>query len=308
MTEDFNQLAADLRTVADWQRYLATHLNQSDVYFGHGAADGWEESTLFLSEVTATDFSDLQQILSCRLTLQEKEQLFEWLVERVFEKTPAAYLVNKAWFCGLPFYVDERVLVPRSPISELIEDQFQPWITSEPTRILDLCTGSGCIAIACAHAFPDAQVDATDISSDALQVANMNIEQHGLWERVTALESDGYDSIKDNRYDLIVTNPPYVDQEDMNDLPAEYYHEPELGLAAGNDGLDLVRRILLDGADMLNDGGILVCEVGNSLVHVAQAWPEVPFTWLEFERGGEGVFLLTKEQLLAHKEDFANGR
>jgi len=308
LTEDFNQLAADLRTVADWQRYLATHLNQSDVYFGHGAADGWEESTLFLSEVTATDFSDLQQILSCRLTLQEKEQLFEWLVERVFEKTPAAYLVNKAWFCGLPFYVDERVLVPRSPISELIENQFQPWITSEPTRILDLCTGSGCIAIACAHAFPDAQVDATDISSDALQVANMNIEQHGLWERVTALESDGYDSIKDNRYDLIVTNPPYVDQEDMSDLPAEYHHEPELGLAAGNDGLDLVRRILLDGADMLNDGGILVCEVGNSLVHVAQAWPEVPFTWLEFERGGEGVFLLTKEQLLAHKEDFANGR
>lgn len=307
MTEDFNQLAADLRTVADWQRYLATHLNRSDVYFGHGAADGWEESTLFLSEVTATDFSDLQQILSCRLTLQEKEQLFEWLVERVFEKMPAAYLVNKAWFCGLPFYVDERVLVPRSPISELIENQFQPWLTSEPTRILDLCTGSGCIAIACAHAFPDAQVDATDISADALQVANMNIEQHGLWERVTALESDGYDLIKDNQYDLIITNPPYVDQEDMCDLPAEYHHEPESGLAAGNDGLDLVRRILADGADMLNDGGTLVCEVGNSMVHVMQAWPEVPFTWLEFTRGGQGVFLLTKEQLLTHKEDFADG-
>lgn len=305
MTHQFSQLTDDLLTIADWQRYIASALHGADVYFGHGANDGWEEGLLLLSEVTSLHFDEIRAYRDCRLTFEEKTQLAALLARRIRDKVPAAYLVHKAWFAGLPFYVDERVLVPRSPIAELIEQEFQPWLTVPPDHILDLCTGSGCIAIACAYAFPDAVVDAVDISVDALDVARMNIEEHGLSDRVEAIESDGFKNLSGRRYDLIVTNPPYVDAEDMDVLPPEYHHEPELGLAAGDDGLDLVRHILLEAPNYLNDDGLLICEVGNSMVHMQALWPEVPFVWLSFERGGEGVFALSKAQLEAHAREFS---
>ncbi|TRW49489.1 50S ribosomal protein L3 N(5)-glutamine methyltransferase [Aliidiomarina halalkaliphila] len=307
MTHQVSQVTDDLLTIADWQRYIASALHGADVYFGHGAVDGWEEGLLLLSEVTALTFDELHAHRDCRLTFEEKSQLAALVARRIRDKVPAAYLVHKSWFAGLPFYVDERVLIPRSPIAELIEQEFQPWLMHTPDHILDLCTGSGCIAIACAYAFPDAIVDAVDISSDALAVARMNIEEHGLSDRVEAIESDGFNGLQDRRYDLIVTNPPYVDAEDMDDLPPEYHHEPKLGLSAGNDGLDLVRKILRDAPEHMNDGGILICEVGNSMVHMQALWPDVPFVWLSFERGGDGVFAINKEQLEQHAGHFADG-
>lgn len=302
---NFNELAAELKTIRDWQRYAVTEMNQADVFFGHGAADAWQEANLLLAAVTALDFHELAEVGDCRLTSFEKQRFWQLLQKRIDQRVPASYLTNQAWFAGLPFYVDERVLVPRSPISELIEQQFAPWLAHSPERILDLCTGSGCIAIACAYAFPDAEVDALDISEDAIAVCERNIEQHGLTHQVTPILSDGFSAIPGQQYDLIVTNPPYVDAEDMSDLPAEFHHEPELGLAAGHDGLDLVRRILQQAPAHLNEDGILICEVGNSQVHMEQLWPDVPFTWIEFNRGGDGVFMLTKAQLKAFASIFS---
>jgi len=294
-----NKLGKGLRTIGDWQRYIATKLHQANVWFGHGAADGWEEANLLLSEITQLPFEVLPDYLEYRLAKEEREQLATLLAKRIEERKPAAYLVHKAWFAGLPFYVDERVLVPRSPIGELIQQQFSPWLTHEPQRILDLCTGSGCIAVACALVFPETLVDASDISEDALAVAQMNVSEYELEDQIKVIRSDGFEQLEKLEYDLIVTNPPYVDAEDMDDLPDEYHHEPELGLAAGEDGLDLVKRILLQSPDYLTENGMLICEVGNSEVHVSERWPELPVMWLSFEFGGSGVFLAYKEDLIA---------
>jgi ribosomal protein L3 glutamine methyltransferase len=248
-----------------------------------------------------------EQVMLCRLVEHEKHNILDLFQQRIDTQKPIAYLTNLAYFAQLPFYVDERVLVPRSPIAELIEKHFEPFFNQQqsPKRILDLCTGSGCIAIACASYFPESEVDAVDLSIDALNVAEINIANHGLSAQVIPIQSDVFSGVETQTYDLIVTNPPYVDKEDIDSLPAEFTHEPEMGLGCGDDGLDIVRVILAKSALHLNDNGILICEVGNSQSHVEALYPHVDFQWLSFERGGHGVFMLSKAELLKHAKSFA---
>jgi ribosomal protein L3 glutamine methyltransferase len=243
--------------------------------------------------------------LDTALVESERRAVVDILSRRVEERMPAPYLTHESWFAGMPFYVDERVLIPRSPIVELIEAQFKPWIEPEQVeRVLDLCTGSACIAIACAAAFPGIEVDAADISEEALAVAEQNIEDFGLEEQVEAVQSDLFSNLQGRKYSIIVSNPPYVDAQDMASLPPEFHHEPRLALEAGEDGLDLVFIILYQAMFHLQSDGILIVEVGNSREALEQLLPEVEFVWLEFERGGEGVFLLPAEQVREHHELF----
>lgn len=296
---NFSLVKEQLNTTGDFVRFAASQFNQADLYFGHGINNAWDEAISLIMFTLHLPEHLFEQVFTCQLTTEEKDNVLGIIKQRIVEEIPAAYLTNQAVFAKLPFYVDQRVLVPRSPIGELIENKFNGLIDEQhtPHRILDLCTGSGCIAIACAYAFPDAEVDAVDLSIDALNVANINIENHGLSEQVIPIQSDVFSGIEGQVYDLIVTNPPYVDQEDVDSLPQEYLHEPEMGLGCGDDGLDIVRKILAESAAHLSENGILICEVGNSQIHVASVYPEVPFKWLTFERGGHGVFMLTKAQL-----------
>lgn len=300
-----DEAVKDLHTLQDMLRWSVSRFNAAGIYYGHGTDNPWDEALQLVLPSLYLPLDLPQEMYATRLTTSERQRIVERVVRRVNERLPVAYLTNKAWFCGLEFFVDERVLVPRSPIGELISQQFAGLIGEEPHHILDLCTGSGCIAIACAHAFPDAEVDAVDISVDALAVTEHNIQQHGMEQHVTPMCSDLFRALPPVQYDLIVTNPPYVDEEDMSDLPQEFRFEPELGLAAGYDGLDLVRRILACAPDYLSDNGVLICEVGNSMVHLMDHYPDIPFTWLEFEHGGDGVFMLTKSQLVDCSAHFA---
>jgi ribosomal protein L3 glutamine methyltransferase len=244
-----------------------------------------------------------KDLWSCRLTIKESQRILEALDKRINQRIPLPYITQQAWFCGHQFYVDERVLIPRSPIAELIENNFSPWVDFEqhpPEFILDLCTGSGCIGIACALAFEDADVDLIDISEDAVQVANKNIQSYELQNRVRTILSDGFKALDQDykgKYKLIVSNPPYVDKVDFSTMPEEFKSEPELGLVSGEDGLDLVRQILSQAANYLTDDGLLVVEVGNSWVALEDAYPDVPFTWIDFEFGGHGVFVIRAEEL-----------
>jgi ribosomal protein L3 glutamine methyltransferase len=292
-----NSLIDELSTLRDFIRWGASEFNAANLYFGHGTDNAWDEAEhLVLHAVHLTPPLD-GEWLSARLTREERERVVQNLRRRIEERIPASYITNQAWFAGLPFYVNERVLVPRSPIAELIQKRFAPWLEQEPARILDLCTGSGCIGIACSYAFPDAEVQLSDISYDALAVAQENIERHHLQERVFAIQSDLFDNLGDQRFDLIVSNPPYVDAEDLATMPEEYHAEPEIGLRSGADGLDFSRRLLAEAKDFLADGGLLIVEVGNSCVALEKNFPHLPFTWVELERGGHGVFVLRKEDL-----------
>lgn len=295
-----------LQTVGDYIRFAASEFNRADLFYGHGSDNAWDEAITLILFSLALPSNMSEKVMQCRLTLTEKQAIMTLIQRRIDEQIPAAYLTNQANFAGLPFYVDERVLVPRSPIGEWIEKRFAPLIpeNTDVHRILDLCTGSGCIAIACAHYFPEAEVDAVDLSVDALNVAQINIENHDLSEQVIPIQSDVFSGVEGQKYDLIVTNPPYVDQEDVDNLPTEYTHEPEMGLGSGFDGLDITRQILAQSAQHLTENGLLICEVGNSQIHVEAQYPEVNFTWLTFERGGHGVFMLTKQQLDQHQTIF----
>jgi ribosomal protein L3 glutamine methyltransferase len=295
----------DLVSVHDWLRFAVSRFNDANIYLGHGTDNPWDEAAVLLCHTLFLPPLTDDKLLNVRLTRSERRAYIDLLVQRIELRMPAAYLTHQAYFCQLPFYVDQRVLVPRSPIAELINEKFSRFkLPAAPSRILDLCTGSGCIAIACAYAFPDAQIDAVDISLDALAVTDININEHGLLDRVTPIMSDGYDALTGLQYDLIVTNPPYVDADDMADLPEEYRHEPELGLASGADGLQLTRRILAGAAAHLTEHGILVCEVGNSMVELQDRYPDVQFNWLTFTAGGHGVFALSKTQLIAYQHLF----
>ncbi|MBD1390262.1 50S ribosomal protein L3 N(5)-glutamine methyltransferase [Neiella sp. HB171785] len=295
----------ELVTIQDMLRWAMSRFNDAKIFLGHGTDNAWDEAVALVTHSLHLPGDIGNEVLTARLTRSERQRIVDLIMTRIQQRTPLPYLTHKAWFAGLPFYVDERVLIPRSPVAELIEQEFAPWLLERPQRILDLCTGSGCIAIALAYAFPEAEVDAVDISADALAVAEINIEEHGLTDRVYPLQSDCFDGIAGVKYDLIVSNPPYVDAEDMSDLPEEFQHEPELALAAGDDGLDLVRRMLCEAPNQLTDNGLLICEVGNSQVHMARAFPDVPFVWLELQNGGHGIFAIDRNALLTHSAAFA---
>jgi len=292
-------------TVEELVRAAALELEESGVFFGHGTDNPLDEAAMLVFHVMELDHGQADLSYSLEVPADKRRRVGELLVRRVNERIPAAYLIGEAWFCGLDFYVDERVLVPRSPIAELIQDKFSPWI--DPARIhnvLDLCTGSGCIGIAAAVAFPEASVDLADMSPEAIEVAQINVARHGLGSRVSVYEGDLFNAVRGHRYDVIVSNPPYVAEDEFRALPDEYNKEPGMGLVAGEDGLDLVRTILVEAADFLEPGGILVVEVGSAEQALNQVFPDVPFTWLEFEYGGSGVFTLSVEELLAHQGQF----
>lgn len=275
---------------------LAQRFEDAELFFGHGTGDAWDEAVYLTFVALGISFEEDDSIMERPLLPQEVARVNALASRRIVERVPVAYLVGEAWFCGLPFKVDSRVLIPRSPIAELINNRFEPLLSREPLRILDLCTGSGCIGIACALAFPDAEVDLSDISADALQLARENVVRHGLAERVQVIESDLFQAVQ-GPYDLIVTNPPYVSRQEIDDLPAEYHHEPELGLLSTDDGLDIPLRILREAAAQLSEDGMLILEVGYSRDALATRLPDVPLLWLEFELGGDGVCALTAGQL-----------
>ncbi|MGO1693127.1 MAG: 50S ribosomal protein L3 N(5)-glutamine methyltransferase [Marinobacter sp.] len=287
----------DLHTVRDYLRYASSQFSASPVFFGHGTDNVWDEAVQLVMRSLHLPLEDNTLFLDARLIREERRVVLERIRRRIEERVPLAYLLGEAWFMGMPFHVDERVLVPRSPLGELIENGFQPWLGEKPVgRILDLCTGSGCIGIGAASVFEDASVDLSDISADALAVADSNIELHELRGRVRTVQSDVFANIS-GQYDIIVSNPPYVDAEDLAGMPDEFHHEPALGLAAGDDGLDIAHRIIAGAAEHLAAGGLLVVEVGNSWVALDEAYPELPFTWLDFSNGGDGVFVLTEQDL-----------
>ncbi len=292
-----DQAQSDLHSIKDYLRWVYSNFNRSDIFFGHGQDNPWDETVQLVLSGLQLPLDIPTDLYEGRLTQSERQRVITLLIARLGQRIPTAYLINSAWFCGLEFYVDERVLIPRSPIGELIQNRFEGLVRREPKRILDMCTGSGCIAIACADYFPEAEVDAVDLSVDALNVVEFNIERHHMTERVFPLQSDLFEQLPQEQYDLIVTNPPYVDEEDIDDMPAEFHHEPMMALEAGQDGLILVKRILAQAADYLTDDGVLVCEVGNSMVHLIEQYPSVPFKWIDFKQGGDGVFALTKTQL-----------
>ena len=305
MSEDISTLSG-VKSLRDMIYYGAAEFDKASLYFGHGTDNALDEAAYlaFFALDKSPDYSDEQ--LATTLSKEDITNVNDIFLKRIESRQPAAYLTHEAWFARLPFYVNENVLVPRSPIAELIEDQYQPWVTPDKVNtILDLCTGSGCIAIATALAFPHAQVDAADISPAALEeVAEINKQKYQLEARLNLIESDLFSNLQDRRYDLIVSNPPYVDAEDMSNLPDEYRHEPELGLAAGDTGLDLVIPMLRDAKHHLNPDGVLIIEVGNSEQALAEYFPEVPFMWLSFEFGGEGVFMLDAADVVKYHEDF----
>ena len=294
-------IAQELETVRDWLRYAVSRFTEAGLFFGHGTTGAYDEAAYLILHTLHLPLDRLEPFLDARLPHVEREQLLEIVSRRVDQRIPAAYLTHEAWLGPYRFYVDERVLIPRSYIAELLREGLSPWVP-DPAQIqaaLDLCTGSGCLAILLAHTFPNADVDAADISSDALAVALRNVADHGLQGRVNLIRSDLLSNLTEKRYDLIVSNPPYVTAMAMEELPPEYRYEPELALRGGDDGLDAVRTILRRAADFLTSDGLLVVEVGQNRVATEAAFPRLPFTWLATESSEDGVFLLKREELVA---------
>ena len=281
--------------------FAERRFGEADLFYGHGTDNPHDEAVYLVVRALAMPFDVADTLLDGSLEKEQQQFLLTLIARRINERIPVAYLINEAWFAGMPFYVDQRVLIPRSPLAELIESGFSPWIEGQGVQnILDIGTGSGCIAIACALAFPGAGVDATDVDDAVLQVAKVNIDNYDLSDRVHLYKSVSFRELPQRRYDLILSNPPYVNAAEMLSLPAEYRHEPVAALAAGVDGLAVVSEILREAGRYLSDHGVLIVEVGNSQEAVMEAFPKVPFTWLEFAYGGEGVFLLTAAELNTH--------
>ena len=290
----------ELETVRDWLRWAVTRFAESKLAFGHGTTNAWDEAVYLVLHALSLPVDRLEPFLDARLTQHERGKLGELLARRIDARVPAAYLTREAWLGDFRFYVDERVIIPRSFIAELLPDGLAPWIP-DPSAVrtaLDLCTGSGCLAILLAHAYPEADVDAVDLSSDALAVAQRNVADYGLAGRINLIRSDLYANLVEKSYDLVISNPPYVTDRAMDALPTEYRHEPAMALAGGDDGLDAVRGIVRDAPRFLNPGGLLVVEVGHGRAAVEAAWPRMPFVWLETEGHDDAVFAITREELV----------
>ncbi len=294
---DFFKDTESLITVRDWLRFAVSRFNEAGLFFGHGSDNAFDEAAYLILRTLHLPLDRLEPFLDASLTHDEADQLKRVIERRVKERVPAAYLTHEAWLGEFRFYVDERVIVPRSFIAELLREHLAPWV-SDPASIhaaADICTGSGCLAILMAHAFPDAAIDAVDLSSDALEVAKKNVTDYGLQDQVSLSQSDLMKKLKGKTYDLIVTNPPYVNAASMTALPEEFRREPELALASGKDGLDHVRHIIEDAPKHLNPGGLLVAEVGHNRDALEAAFPRLPFTWLDTSGGDQFVFMLRRE-------------
>ncbi len=297
--EVIETMAEELSTVQDVVRYLVSMFAMHSVYVGHGTGNYWDEAVELVQSVMYLQPPCDDSTLNSRLTKRERIHIAKMAIARTKYRIPTPYLTHRAFFAGHQFYVDRRVIIPRSPIAELIENEFHPYVSKRPERVLDMCTGSGCIAIAIALQFDgDCEVDAVDISSEALEVTQRNIEEYGLESLVIPIQSDLFDNLpKGDKYDLIVANPPYVNKDDLDSMPDEYHREPEIALGSGEDGLDCVRKILLKARDFLTEDGVLIVEVGNTEENLIETYPNVPFHFIDFKRGGSGVFVLTAEQL-----------
>jgi len=296
----FSAGTQSLHTVRDCLRFAVSRFYQAELFFGHGSSDAYDEAVYLILHTLHLPIDTLAPFLDARLTDSELGEVLNIIQRRVEQRTPAAYLTHEAFLGEYRFYVDERVIVPRSFISELLRSQLSPWIT-EPeavSSVLDLCTGSGCLAILCADAFPHAQIDAVDLSPDALAVAARNVSDYQLAARINLIESDLFAGLTGRRYDLIISNPPYVDAESVAALPAEYLHEPELSLGSGSDGLDATRAILEHAAEHLTDNGILIVEIGHNRDVLEAAYPGLPFTWLDVTAGDQFVFMLHRNDLI----------
>jgi ribosomal protein L3 glutamine methyltransferase len=295
----FEQARQELSTLRDLLRFSVSRFNEAGLFFGHGSDNAWDEAAYLLLHTLHLPLERLEPFLDAKLTSDERRTALCIIERRINERLPAAYLTNEAWLGEHRFYVDERVIVPRSFIAELLREQLSPWVDDPWAvgRVLDLCTGSGCLAILSALAFPEAEVDAIDISPDALAVAKRNVSDYGLESRLHLIESNLFASLNGKRYDVIISNPPYVNAESMAVLPEEYRHEPELALASGEDGLDLVRIMLMEVGEHLNPGGLLIVEIGHNRDVLEAAFPETPFTWLDTSAGDQHVFLLHREEL-----------
>lgn len=291
---------SELFTIRDWIRYAVSKFEASDVFYGHGTDNAYDEAVWLIMSGLHLPMDTLNNFLDARITSDERAKLTNFIEQRITKHTPTAYLLKEAWLQGLKFYVDERVLIPRSFIAELIADGLSSWIEF-PEMVesaADICTGSGCLGILLASVFPNAEIDVIDISQDAIDVANINIANYSLQEQVTAIKSDMFTALKGKKYDLIISNPPYVDAPSMAALPQEYQNEPQLALGSGDAGLDHTHTILREAANYLNDDGILIVEIGHNREALEAAYPNIIFNWLEVSSGNEFVFLLTKSQLI----------
>jgi len=289
----------EFSTIRDLLRYAVTRFNTAKLFFGHGSTNALDEAAYLILHTLKLPLDKLDPFFDAHLLQDEVDAVLRVIEQRADERLPAAYITNEGWLGGYRFYVDERVIVPRSFIAELIPDQFSPWVSNPDkiTNILELCTGSGCLPIMLADAFPNAHVDTVDISADALAVAKLNVDEYELQDRITLIESDLYTNVPEKKYDLIVTNPPYVNSTSMGKLPPEYLHEPQIALAGGDDGMDLVRKIVAGAAKRLTPNGILMVEIGNERAFAEAAFPELNLIWLTTSAGDDMVFLVTADQL-----------
>jgi ribosomal protein L3 glutamine methyltransferase len=300
MSDYFSGAAQNLHTVRDLLRFSVSRFNQAKLIFGHGSGDAYDEAAYLILHTLHLPLDRLEPFLDARLTGSERADVLNIIQQRVEKRIPAAYLTHQALLGDFSFYVDERVIVPRSFIAELLLEQLSPWIAEpeEINSVLDLCTGSGCLAILAAHAFPYARVDAADLSPDALAVTERNVADYHLQDRVSLIESDLFAKLDGKQYDLIISNPPYVDAGSVAALPQEYLHEPKMALGSGHDGLDATRIILKHAAQHLTENGVLIVEIGHNRDVLEAAYPDLPFTWLDVSAGDQFVFMLHRNDLL----------